>query len=135
MENERKERKANRPVVKLNGYPMEIIFKKDFNKVVSELLLQLYDRYSPLEVKVSNFISLLEFLADVALEVGENRSRTRLLTTIKYIKKWKFDAAGFDVHYYNMILGHESLGLLQGYGFSNSFGDKLEGNPEYDTRR
>ena len=115
--------------IKANGEDLPVIFKEDLNKYMNYLLVWIKDDYSPLEVKKENTIKLLSFMIDVMEASEERRGKTRINSLIKYCGDIK-DERKFSEFYYNMILGSEGKSLLNGFGFSNPFGDNIKGNPE-----
>jgi len=108
---------------------LPFIFKDDLNKNFNYLLTWLDTKYSSLETKKDNLVKLMSFMSEAAFATGENRFVSRLAKLSKYCETIK-DEKMFVQFYYNLLLGAEGKSLLNGFGFSNKFGDHMKGDPE-----
>lgn len=105
-----------------------------------QILLSLIDiQYSPLQALKSNMFSFFDLIEDFCKteretkKGGQKAKLTREITKINDQRKfWKIirKRETFIQKYYDYILGMEKLDPLRGFGMSNSFGDKVRGNPE-----
>lgn len=108
-------------------YPL--VFKEDLKEVFNYLLSEVIDPYSDFQTKKENCISLLQFFYEVCQSCGEAGQQSRLSRTIKYCNTIR-DEVKFEEFYYNLVLSFEGKSLLNNFGFSNRFGDRIKGNPE-----
>ena len=105
-----------------------------------QILLSLIDvQYSPLQALKANMFSFFDLIEDFCktereAKKGEEKAKlTREITKVNDQRKlWKIikKRETFIQKYYDYILGIEQLGTLRGFGVTNSFGDKIRGNPE-----
>lgn len=125
---------------------MDILINNELYKEVNDIdyfkqaLLSLIDvQYSPLQALKVNMFSFFDLIEDFCktereTKKGEKKAElTREITKINDQRKfWKIirKRETFIQKYYDYILGMEKLDPLRGFGMSNSFGDKVRGNPE-----
>lgn len=105
-----------------------------------QILLSLIDvQYSPLQALKANIFSFFNLIEDFcktereAKKGGEKAKLTREINKVNdHRKLWKIikKRETFIQKYYDYILEIEQLGTLRGFGVTNSFGDKVRGNPE-----
>jgi hypothetical protein len=122
--------------ISVNGKRIEV---KQVNHLKG-VLLELFDiEFSPLEALKSNMTSLFDLIQLFCEEEGkkatgaDKSNLTKQITVIDNQRKyWDRiqNKSAFVKKYYNEILALENLGLLQGFGKSNAFGDFLLGNGE-----
>lgn len=120
----------------INGY--------EYGKIdiytLKHILFELIDiKFSPLEALKANMIVLFDLVKafckeERKSEKGAKKAKlTREMNVIDEQKKyWNRIQSRkiFVKKYYDLILSSEELDRLRGFGVSNTFGDKMKGNPE-----
>jgi hypothetical protein len=112
--------------VKINGEEFRYDKSKEF--VIDIFILMLpniqYQSFKTIKENFNNMMTL-------AMAASEDKTplKRRLNKTEKYLKliKTKED---FIKKFYDFILANEGNGLLTGFGFANTFGNKIIGDPE-----
>lgn len=111
--------------IKMGGVDFPIRSKEGMRAVFNQGLLYLYDPWQSLEQSKSNLISFLELVYEAA-SGGQQSRITRTIKSCKTIKTLD----QFRSFYFDLILANEGKPLLRGFGFANTFGDKISGNAE-----
>ena len=76
------------------------------------------------------YVESIRMVVEIFMYSKGNRSGLRLNQMTKTTPK---DRNGILTAIYNTILNDENKGPLRGFGLTNTFGDKLKGNPEYQS--
>jgi hypothetical protein len=96
--------------------------------------------YQPQQIIYENLSILFEVVIEVmSIEkelISDKKERLKTGRLIKKLEnfmefsKFKKTQASIITSAYDLILALEGLGLLNGFGVTNSFGDHIKGNPE-----
>jgi len=76
------------------------------------------------------YVESIKMVNEVFMSRKANKTSLQFSQMIKRVPK---DRDGILAAIYNAILSDEQKGLLRGFGVSNTFGDNLKGNPEYQS--
>ena len=77
------------------------------------------------------YVESVKMVVELFYDKKKNiRSSSQFSKLIKYCPKNRDKLLN---SIYNILLNDEGLSLLRGFGVSNIFGDKLKGNPEYQS--
>lgn len=122
--------------IMINGYE----YSKIDIYTLKHILFELIDiKFSPLEALKANMIVLFDLVKAFCKEErkrakGAKKAKlTREMNITDEQKKYwnKIQSRKIFVKkYYDFILSSEKLDRLRGFGVSNTFGDKMKGNPE-----
>lgn len=110
-----------------------------------------------IRTQLTQFLELIEFEKEALEEkinkhklekrtnifqYDQDKADKRKLMTLKrkiegFMNLFKFykTAKGFESKVYEFILSFDKMGLLHGFGFSNKWGDSLDGNSEKESLR
>lgn len=118
-----------------NGFPVLAIKPSFVFSVVLAAIPDLkYWSHEALKALVTNLLEMVSTLEDwdsTKRQKSQFRSfRKRLSRFLEFVPK---DRDLFLEKIYNLILDCDGLSHLYGFGLSNGFGDRLMGDPEYQS--
>ena len=125
----------------LNGVPIGDTPREIFPTILS---LPSDLQYWGTDALIKFYVGSIEMLFEHTKEVdGKPKKKDLFLSRLnleitdllKAHKKGKVTHTGMISRIYNRILMSEKLSPLSGFGISNKFKDKLQGNPEYQSIR
>jgi hypothetical protein len=125
----------------INGNRVGVQTKTDLINCL-QILLQSLDKYSPKDVFVDNMKTALDTIYELSELLGsEHPTNKKLVKEIIVLKRKlsllknsfpfiKTKEAAISLQY-NIMLAFDGLGILNGFGATNKWGDKIENfNPE-----